>query len=213
MAQVKMPNLRETLSKIEAISRVLKLTGLKVDMRKKIACEAYVPEYDNTLYLYTGKGEEITSLHVGHEVFHHYQELNGQLLKRGSKEEEEYINHVDKMRDPKNLHIAWTHYKWAHELQAEVFGWVFAERYAQYKRKRGRLSDSGLDKELAIIVNDARLKNFRPEARPEVEKLQAKMNEMHDKFIEQYADLIDKALEAVNSEKRDIYGFSFELIA
>jgi len=213
MAKDKINNLREKLSKIEAISRVLKLTGLNVDIRsKEIGYVGYVPEYDDTLFLYAAGADELTSLHIGHEVYHHFQNLNGQLLEFGSKEEDRYIKHTKKVRQPENIRIAWTHYKWPHERQAEVFGWVFAERYAHYKHRHGKLTESGLQAELSEIKYDAKLKNCLPEDTQEVAALQAEMNKEHDEYTEKYAAIMDNELEAVFAERRDINGFSFKLI-
>jgi len=194
---------------IDAAARALAVKDFTVDFQKKVGFEAYVAEY-KTLYIFTDKRDLMLQLHIGHEVFHHFQNINGLLLKSGSKEEEEYMELVNFLTNPATkLHHKWKLFRWDHERRAEAFGWVFADRYANFFYKNNVFSNAEHTVALADNAEQARLKNALPEDAQEVAGLQIEINRLHERYTSKYSFSIDKALEFVFLKKPP---YSFEFI-
>lgn len=193
---------------IEAIARALEINSFSVDIRPSVERT----EYNRANKTIKIKGDIINIKTLAHELYHHYQNINGLLPKDGSPEKTEYVAYRYKLHMHYDPNFSWAYLTFPWEAQAEAFGRVFIEHYFRYVNKIGILSEDDLSKTLEAVAKIGVPVKFLSSHRKFVEQFKRDFENIYVAFSSKYGDKTDIALETIFSDIDNCKDYSFSII-
>ncbi len=193
---------------IEAIARSLEINDFSIDIRPSVERIEYNPE-NKTIKI---KGDTINIETLAHELYHHYQDINGLLPKDGSPEKTEYVAYRYKLHMHYDPNFSWAYLTFPWEAQAEAFSRVFTEHYLRYINKMAILSEEDLPEALDEVAEIGVPVKYLPRHHKFVEQFKRDFEKIYVAFSSKYGDNIDIALETTLSVIDNYKNYSFNII-
>jgi hypothetical protein len=202
---------------IEAIARTLGVKDFSVDVSTAVRGIVYNSESKTVMLkpeATTMSGEECISIKaLAHEVYHHYQNVNGLLPEDGSKEHKEYVRFRKKQYREFCPQFSWTYLTFRWEGTAEAFARVFLEQHYCFLNKIGDISDEDLAESLSETAKIGHPKNYLPRHLEVVEIFKKEFEEVVINMRAKYAERIDAILTAIADEELYQEDYSFRVIS